>query len=491
MKLMNVTPESVGISSEVIYKYINKLQNREVNFHSFLMMKNGKICAEGYCPPYTENKLQRMYSISKTFTSMAVGLMIGEGKINLNDKIVDFFPEYIPQNPHKWLQNMTIEDVLKMSTVFTETKHHWKGGPWVESYLNCPVTHPAGTVFIYDTAGTHTLCAIVEKLSGKPMLEYMRDKLLDPIGFSENAWCIKGTDGYSWGGSGVMATLRDLAKFAYVVMHEGKFDGKQLIPAEYVKKATTCQIVNDEYTDGCLWNEGYGYQIWILKNGVFAFRGMGSQHAICVPEHDLIFCCTCDNQGAEIKDRLIYEEFFNIVLTSLLHTKDENIEENVEAQQKLKSLCENMKILTLKGNKTSSILDYINEKNYKIEENGLDISELSFSFNGDEGVLRYNTSRGKKEILFGFGKHVEFAFPETSYFYEQISIPSGRGYRAWGNAAWRDNHTLLLRVQTLDEYLGNITATFSFKNDEIGIMFTKTAEFFFDEYWGVTGGKQF
>jgi len=486
-KLITVTPESVGIPSAAISDYLETLKERGVNLHSFLMMRDGKICAEGYCPPYSENKLQRMYSISKTFTAMAVGLLIDEGKINLEDKVIDFFPEYRPEKPHKWLLDMTVQDMLKMSTAVTHTFHRSGGGPWVKSYLNAPVDHPPGTVFIYDTGASHTLCALVEKISGMPMIDYMQGRFLKYIGFSEDAWCIKGTDGYSWGGSGVMATLRDLAKFASVVMNGGRFEGKQLLSEDYVKAATSCQIFNDEFTNGCRWNQGYGYQIWILEDGAFAFRGMGSQHAICFPKHNFIFCCTADNQGAELWDRLIYEELYRRVLPML---NKEVLSENVDEQASLVEMCNNMELAVVKGTTDSPMKEVINGVVYALTENPMGMSELYFIFNNDKGILHYTTPRGEKEIHFGFGKHVEYIFPETHYFYKQIDVPCGKGYRAWSSAAWTDDHTLVIRTQTLDEYLGNFTATFSFKEDEIGFLFIKTAEWFFNEHNGCGGGRQ-
>lgn len=482
--LKTATPESVGISSTAIRDYIEALIERGVNLHSFLVLKNGKICAEGYCPPYTEDKLQRMYSISKSFSSAAIGLMITEGRISLEDKITDYFPEYLPQNPHKWLLDITIEDLLKMASAHIHTKHFDKGGRWVKEYLNCPLNHPPGTFFLYDTAASHILCALVEKLSGMTMLEYMRKNMLSEVGFSEDAWCIKGTDGYSWGGSGVMATLRDLAKFASIMMHGGRFEGKQLIDEEYVKKATSPQIFNDQFNDGVRWAAGYGYQIWILEGGGFAFRGMGSQHAICFPEKDFIFCCTCDNQGAELWDRLIYEELYRRVLPAL----GEPMAENPDEHEKLMNLCSNISIAVVKGEKDSPIRGKVNDNVYSLEKNRMEISEIGFAFDGDEGVMHYVTPRGEKEIRFGLGKHVEYTFPETHYYGEQINVPSGKGYRAWSSAAWTDEHTLVIKTYTLDEYLGNFTATFSFKGDEIGIFMKKTAEWFFDEYWGHAGG---
>lgn len=484
--LKTITPEKAGIPSTAIRHYIEALEKRGVNIHSFLMMRGEDICAEGYCPPYSEDKLQRMYSISKSFTSAAIGLMLGEGRIGIKDKIIDYFPEYCSENPHKWLCDTTIEDLLKMATPFVETKHTSGTGHWLREYLNCPVNHPPGTIFIYDTAASHTLCALVEKLNGKTMLEYMREKLLDPIGFSKEAWCIKAPDGYSWGGSGIMATLRDLGKFACVFNHGGRFKGRQLLSESYVKAATDRQIFNDEWNDHMMWRGGYGYQIWLSNDGSFAFRGMGGQHAICFPKEDFIFCCTADCQGSDLTYQFIYEELLRQIIPNLSAELCENIPE----YEKLKKTCNNMKLAAVKGKTDVPMKNTVNGAVYKLEKNRMEISDICFLFSKDEGVMRYTTPRGVKEIKFGLGKPAEYIFPETHYFFKQIDTPSGKGYRAWSSAAWKDDHTLVIRTHTLDEYLGVITMTFSFRNDEIGIAMVKTAEWYFNEYSGYAGGTK-
>ena len=481
--LETVLPESVGVSSKAVLDYINKMEERGVNLHSFLMMRQGKICAEGYWEPYSEEKLQRMYSISKTFTSAAIGLLLDEGKIGLHDKIADYFPEYLPSNPHPYILDIEIEDMLKMAVAFTETNHTDKSEHWVKDFFNAAPSHPSGTMFRYDTSASHTLCALVEKLTGMKMLDYMYERFLRHLGFSKDAWCIEGPDGYSWGGSGVVATLRDLAKFASVFLNEGKFNGRQLISREYVKKATSRQLDLDVFY-GTFWTD-YGYQIWILKNGGFAFRGMGSQHAICFPKEDFLFCCTADNQGTPLCDFLIYEELINHFIPTL---KEEKLEEN-EYCIKLKEKCKNLRLSVQKGNKTSVVQEKINGKVYELEDNPMGISSLSFSFMGDEGTMCYKTPRGDKELKFGFGKHVEYLFPETHYYYERIAKPSGKKYRAISSAAWTEEDKLVIRTHTIDEFLGNITMSFSFKDKEIGVLMLKNAEWFFEEYHGYAGGS--
>lgn len=481
--LQTVSPESVGISSGAISDYIDGVIGRGVNLHSFIMMRHGKICAEGYCPPYTEDRLQRMYSMSKSFTAIAVGLMIDEGKISLNDKVADYFPEYMPENPHPYVLSMTIEDLLKMATPFTLTNHHDKGGPWVKTFFNSVVTHAPGSTFLYATAAPHTLCALVEKISGMSMLDFMRTRLLDEIGFSKESYCIKGTDGYSWGGSGIMATLRDLAKVASVLLNGGSFRGRQLISEEYVKRATSCRIYTpprNAYLGG-----GYGYQIWMMKDGGFAFHGQGSQYAVCFPEKDFLFCCTAGEQGSEINDYLIVEQLYETVLPVI----GESLDENPDALIALRNKCAQMQLKTQCGAGSSPMVESINGRSFILDENPMDISELTFSFFDKRGVLSYRRAGEDKKIEFGFGQNVEFLFPEKHYYGEQIGVPSGKEYRAYASAGWVNPETLIIRIMTLDEYLGTLTMRFSFKDDDITVLMGKNAEWFFDEYQGIAGGK--
>lgn len=482
--LETATPESVGIPSGVIADYITYLAERGVNLHSILIMRGEKICAEGYCEPYSEEIVQRIYSCSKSVTSIAVGLLLGEGKINLNDKISDYFPEALPENPHEWVMDIRIKDTLMMSNAFANTHHNPRSMPWVKQFFHSEPTHPPRTQFIYDTAGSHTLCALVEKLTGKTMVEYIREKL-SPLGISDDAWCIKGTDGYSWGGSGVVMTLRDMAKLLMLVKNGGSFDGVQLLPEDYAKEAIAYHNFNDPETKGLRWDVGYGYQIWRMQQGGFAFRGMGSQHAVCFPEQDLIVCCTSDNQGTEIWDRLFFEGIYERLLPALTVP----LEENEEDFKRLKEVCA-LKIPIVKGEYDSPLIKEINGACYTLEPNPMEISQLSFEFNENGGMLHYLTPRGEKEIPFGYGKPVSYTFPETHYYGERIGIPSGKGYLAHTSGAWKNDKTIVLRTHTSGCYLGNITMTFGFDEDKIGIRMHKTAEWFFNEYTGLAGGKK-
>ena len=140
---------------------------------------------------------------------------------------------------------MTIRDMLIMATPFDKNAYDGdRDENWIEAFFREKCTHPAGTIFDYNTAATYMLDVIVEKVAGKDFLEYLKDRALRETGFSENSWCVKSPEGYAWGGSGVMATTRDLARFAQLMMNGGKWNGKQLISEEYVKGKTISILVH-------------------------------------------------------------------------------------------------------------------------------------------------------------------------------------------------------------------------------------------------------
>ena len=194
-------PENLGISSQDIENFIDDINRYGFYMHSFMIMRYGKVAAEGYFAPFKKDDLHRVYSISKTFTGTAIAMLADEGRISLDDYVYKFFPDKCPENLHPYIKETKIRDLLMMSTPFYRSTY--KGlipdPDWAWTYFNTEPSHPAGTLFRYDTAGTHVLSVIVERVTGMPYLEYLRNKGLRELGFSEDAWCIKAPEGNSWG----------------------------------------------------------------------------------------------------------------------------------------------------------------------------------------------------------------------------------------------------------------------------------------------------
>jgi len=489
MDFEKVTPESVGISSADIEKFAEALDSHGLTTHSFMIVKDGKCACEYYYKPFHKNFRHRMYSVSKSFVSAAIGILQGEGKISLSDKVYTFFPEYDPKDLHPYLLDTTIRDLLMMASPFDKASYSKpikemlsSKESWISTFFTVEPNHPAGTVFKYDTAGTYILDVIVERVTGMPFMDYLYEKALKHIGFSENVQCIKAPEGYSWGGSGVLCTMSDLASFAYMFMK----GGMGYIPADYVKEAISKQIDNyDGHTRNHFY--GYGYQFFCSHEGSFSLNGMGNQHAVCYPDKDLMFIINSDNQGYENCDVMIFELFTNYILKKMSPTP---LPENKKSYESLENKMANKEILKTPGKAHSPEFEKeYGGKRFVLNNNPMEIKWFELDFSENYGIFRYENARGIKEIPFGYQEHFESQFPETHYSGDTIRKPMGRGYRCFSCGGWVEEHKLNIKTNIIDDYMANMLTTVSFKGNEVTLFMRKNAEWFLLEYQGCAGGK--
>ena len=324
------------------------------------------------------------------------------------------------------------------------------------------------------------LTALVERLSGMPFLDYMRPRFLDRIGFSADAWCIRTPEGVSWGGSGVICTLRDLARVALACMNGGTWGGERVLPEEYVRAATARQIDN-----AIRGNCGYGYQIWRENESGFSFRGMGSQYAICFPDQAFLFACIADTQGAPAGSAIptvMREELYP-------HLSGSPLPEDPDAQAELSDRIRRLEVLPVPGRRDAAASG-VNGAWYVLEDNPMGITRMRLSFEDDRGAWEYTNGQGDNVLRFGIGRMLSGRFPQRNYFGEQIGSIPGVEYECQASAAWIDDQTLNMEVLITDIYLGRLMISFAFKGEEIGVFMTKQAEWFLDEYNGFAGGKR-
>ena len=489
-KLMfrNVSPESIGISSKNVLKFFKTLEKYHFCTHSIIMARGNDIFAEGYYAPFHKDFKHRMYSISKSFVAIAVGMAVEDGLLSLDDKMVKFFPEYANEYTNELLENMTIREMLTMETCKGKHTNWFTSGTKdrCEVYFREPADRVSGTIFTYDSLGSFMLNVIVEKLTRKPFLEYMKERFLVKGGFSEDAYCLKCPGGYSFGDSGVMCTARDLLVFARFVMDGGKIDGVSYMNEDYLIEATKKQVSNG-HDGGVEYNSyGYGYQIWKAPNDGFAFVGMGDQFAICDREKDFVFIINSDNQGHKAATRaILYHALYDLIVDEL----GEPLEEDAQAQVELKNYLDDLKLFALNENVASPYAETINGKTYILDENRMGIEYVHFDINGEEGVLTYKNAQGVKKLPFGFGYNVFCKFPEENYSDLTATIPEpGNMYDCAVSADRPEEQKLRIKVQIIDKYFGNMSMEFGFKEDKVGIFMTKTAEAFLEEYYGYANG---
>ena len=480
--LIFATPESLGIPSSAVEDFLEEITEKRLCMHSFLLLRHGKVAAEGYWPPFNQDRKHRMYSISKSFTSIAVGMMIEEGQISLESKVSDFFPEYLPKDAHPYTRQATVRDLLMMATCNKINSYGVESPNFTESFFtDSGPKHKSGQIFSYDTAATTVLAALVEKLSGKTMLEYMRP-VLDEIGFSKDAYCVETPEGTSWTGSGILCTSRDLARFALLCMNGGQWNGKQLLNREYVNEATAWQIdssVSDYSIEG---RHGYGYQFWRLREGGFYMYGMGSQYALCMPQHGTILITNGDTQGIAGAGDALISMYFRLVEK----LSDGPMPEDPAAQSRLNDRISTLSLPRPLGSRETPLAKEISGRKYILDKNEAGMKWLRLNIEADKCRLQYENESGEHELLFGMGKYKTQLFPEK-YFGRRIGTKDTH-YKCIGAGAWAEDKTLIGTIYSVDDYLGSIKFQLTFTGNEISGFMTKIAEWFFNEYQGFLVG---
>lgn len=485
------TPESVGIPSEAIERFLRRLEERYLPMHSVLMSRNGKLCFENYWEAFDKDKKHRMYSTSKSFVSAAIGILIGDGKLALDDKITKFFPDKVPENLHPYTAAATVRDLLMMATphLYEHCTYSPDKPDWADTYFQTPPTHLPGKIFSYDTTATTMLSIIIARITGKEFPEFLRDRLFIPAGMSDDITCIETPCGHAWGGSGVLATPRDLMKFAGVFMNGGRTaTGEQVIPEWYAVEATSRQIDNTLTADDYEHTFGYGYQFWRNRHG-FSCRGMGSQLAICLPEQNFILVTTGDTQSVPSACCAIYEALWKEIYPYLV--KNETLAENPDAYAALNVAWNNHPLMMLPGEKTSPRMAEVSDKTYRMDaENELKWYSARVEFTENGGTLYYESATGSHVLNFGLGKYVRTTFPETHYYGKRISVPSGKGYDSMVGAVWSMEDTLYLTAYSIDDHVGTMRMNLVFNDGCLTVHCTKYAEWFFNEYWGFASGVE-
>lgn len=483
-----ITPEKAGISSKYVLKFIKSLEKNNLCTHSFIMARGDNIFAEGYYAPFHKDFKHRMYSISKSFVGIAVGLAIEDGLLSLDDKMIKYFPEYITEDTNKLLLEMTIRDMLTMQTcVVIHKKWFYQNfDDRIEAYFKAEIGKESGTSWNYDSPASFMLCCIVEKLTGKSFLDYLKDKFLNKAGFSKDSYCLKCPGGHSFGDSGIICTAKDLLVFARFVMNGGKINGISYMNEEFIKEATKKQVSNShggEYSNGAY---GYGYQIWKAPNDGFAFIGMGDQYVICDPKKDFVFIINSDNQGmGDFSRSIIYHELYETIINNL----NESQEEDYEAYNELNDYICNLKLFSLKDNINNPFMEMMNGHTYKLDNNPMNIEWIRLDFNKNKGILSYKNKQGEKSISFGFGYNEFMKFPQSDYSDMIASLPSENNmYDCAISADWPEPNKLRIKVQIIDKYLGNLNIELGFKGNVVGITMIKNAEAFLDEYQGYAIG---
>jgi CubicO group peptidase (beta-lactamase class C family) len=300
------SPEAQGISSAAILAFVEAADKNLDALHSFMLLRHGHVVAEGWWSPYHAEAPHALFSLSKSFTSTAVGLAIAEGKLSLDDPVLKFFPEEAPAEPSANLKAMRVSDLLRMSTGQQTEPPRTPERPWTQTFFAHPVPFKPGTHFLYNTSATYMLSAIVQKVSGQTLLDYLRLRLFEPLGIDRPTWEAS-PQGISAGGYGLSIRTEDIARFGQLYLQKGKWQGKQLVPAAWVEAATARQTSNGSNPQSD-WDQGYGYQFWRCRHGAYRGDGAFGQYCIVLPEQDAVLAITSGLRDMQAVLNLVWDK---------------------------------------------------------------------------------------------------------------------------------------------------------------------------------------
>ena len=307
--------------------YLQEVEDSSENLHSIMVLQHGKVLEEKFFVPDTAHILN---SVSKTFTSTAVGFAISEGLLNLEDKIVDIFPESVPEEPQEWLSRITLRNLLTMNSGHgTDPTYAARrgGDDWIRAFMEWPIDYEPGTCYCYNSLGTYVLSAAVQKVTGQKVVDYLETRLWQPLGIRKPFW-EESPSGINTGGWGLFLRTEDLARMGLCLLNDGQFGGKQVIPAEWVAEMSKPQApsvnagINEHKMKELVaehpeisyfspeksdWVQGYGYQMWRCRHNAFRADGANGQYIIVIPDKDAVVVTTAHIQNMQQEINLIWD----------------------------------------------------------------------------------------------------------------------------------------------------------------------------------------
>ncbi|GAA2990793.1 CubicO group peptidase (beta-lactamase class C family) [Microbacterium terrae] len=287
--LPRAAPESQGVPPEALDRLTGALDALG-GTHTLMVLRRGDVIAETTWHPYERGSAHALYSVSKSFTAVAVGLAIDEGAFGLDDTVLDLLPGAAPQHPSSRLSAMRVRHLLTMSTGH-ETEPEFDGGDWARETLAVDTQLEPGSRFVYNTAATYLLSEIVQRTTGSTLTEYLWPRLFEPLGFARPFW-LQSPTGVDAGGFGLMLRPEELAVFGELLRAGGVWRGRRLVSAEWIAAATSKQIANRSDDDDGDWAQGYGFQFWRCRHGAYRADGAFGQFVVIMPEQECVVVVT-------------------------------------------------------------------------------------------------------------------------------------------------------------------------------------------------------
>lgn len=445
------TPEAEGVSSEGLLQFLDEAQKSTHEFHSIMVLRHGKVIAEGWWNPYRPELKHTMYSCSKSFTATAIGFAVNEGLLTVNDKVVSFFPGDLPEAISPNLAELRVRDLLSMSAgqdpepigiIVTDN--------WVKGFLAAPIVHQPGTKFLYNSACTYMLAAIVQKVTGQKVVDYLRPRLFGPLGIEGMDWEVDPQD-INVGGWGLRIKTEDMAKFGQLFLQKGQWKGRQLLPAAWIEEASTAKIIQhpdlpQEKRDQSDWEQGYCYQMWRCRNNGYRGDGAFGQFIIVLPDKDAVIAITSETADMQAEFNLVWQYIFPALGEGVLPA-------NAQAQAKLRQRLAALALPPQAKSNHPVLVEKLKGKTFEMAANDLNITEMSFSFKKSACRLNLKQNNQSYSFNFGAGKWIEGQTTRQGPYLVARAKASYKGLpplKVAGSYQWKDDNTLELTLRYIE-----------------------------------------
>jgi CubicO group peptidase (beta-lactamase class C family) len=448
------TPESQGLESSAVLALVHALSEPKYGTHSLMVVRHGKVVAEGWWGPYSADRPHIMFSISKSFTATAIGIAESEGLLSIDDTILSFFPSYATPAAVANAGDLRVRHLLAMATGHAvdtmEVMRPLQGEDWVKVFLECPIVFPPGTHFLYNSGASFVLAALLTSRTGQSVLDYLTPRLFEPLGITTPPWEVN-PRGINLGASGLRLHTEDVAKLGELYLRHGQWNGQQLLTPEWVDQASAIQVSNGDEPNSD-WSEGYGFQWWRTRNNGFRADGAHGQFSLVWPDLDLVVAITAGTGVNREVPATVWEHLS-------VGAHDEPIEENAAAVSDLDAALANLDLDSPAFLETDpDIAAQWNGRQIDVSFNTFGVSSVGFSFSDSTVSLRLSTSQGETETL--TGDRSAWAEGYTSLWpYEEM-----RGAVTATRAGWTDESTLEVHEQCIETPYRRIWK-FSFGND--------------------------
>ena len=451
------TPAAQGIAPSAILALIDGIEQNNLEVHSFILLRHGHQVAQGWWHPYAPQLPHMLFSLSKSFTSTAVGLAVNEGLLTVDDRVVDFFPDDLPPEVSPNLAEMRVRHLLTMTTGHAtdslDRTVRASDQNWVRSFLSLPVEHTPGAPFVYNSGATYMLSAIMQKRTGQQLVDYLRPRLFDPLGIEYAVWesCPLGINTGGWG---LNITTDSIARFGQLYLQQGEWAGQQLIPAAWVADATSYQTPNNG--DNIDWQQGYGYQFWRCQHNAYRGDGAFGQYCIVMPEQDAVLAMTSGVGNMQA----VLDQVWTHLLPAMAA---QPLGADVAAQAALENRLAELRLPAVTGAATSPLAAQVSGQTYHFSDvpaspdpRDLPLQSITLTFGDGETVCRLTDARGEHMVTCG-----QWAWRVGATTYNQ---PTGQ--QVAGCGAWTAEDTYTMQVQFIERPF-SLTATCRFVDGEL------------------------